>query len=649
MAASGQGHDSIGAAGSLAAGITSLQDRLEDGEFGLRILATTDLHANLTGYDYFRDEPSDRIGLLRTAALIAAARAGAKTNLLLDNGDLLQGCPLGDLYAEPGCLPPGTAHPMIAAMNGLGYDAATVGNHDFNFGLDALLRALADAAFPFVLANVRRTTGGAELLRPFTILERTVFDGSGRARSLRIGITGFVPPQIMRWDRTLLRGRLAVSDAVSTARNLVPQMRAAGADIVVALNHSGIGGSDHRPGMENSAIPMAAVEGMDVQILGHSHLVFPLRTDGRDPAVDGHAGTVNGKPAVMAGALGSHLGVIDLCLRHDGNRWSVARHNVRALPVTAQTAPGDVPQQERLLASMTAEAAPAHAATLTYVRRPVGHTTARLHSYFSLLMLDRSLKLQADAQRDAATRFLRGGGLAAGIPILSAVAPLKSGGRAGPDHYSEIPPGPLLLRHCADLYPFPNFIRALQIDGRALAEWLERAAAMFLQVTPRRTDQPLRNPGHPSYNFDMIDGVTYRIDLSQPARYGREGDLIAPDARRITGLCHRGRPVAPDDLFVVVTSSYRAQGGGDFPGMDGAEVLMETPVTSRDILVRYLEQQDSVHPEPDPTWTFRPLPGTSVIFDTGPRAMTCLDDAAHLNLRPLGPTPDGYARFRLML
>ncbi len=612
---------------------------LGEGDFGLRILATTDLHANLTGYDYFRDMPSDRIGLLRLAGLIAAARAGAATTLLLDNGDLLQGSPLGDLHADPGHLSTGTPHPMIAAMNSLGYDAATLGNHDFDFGLPILDRSLTHAAFPFVLANVMRTDG-MSLLPPFVILDRAVSDASGNIRPIRVGITGLVPPQIMRWNHSLLAGRVTASDAIAAADDAARRMRTAGADIVIALNHTGIDGADPHPGMEDSAIPVAAVPGIDVHILGHSHLVFPFSGDHPHPAVDPRRGTIHGKPAVMAGALGSHLGIIDLHLRHDGRRWSVCAHRTRAVSAPARPAKS---------LPVAYDAAPAHTATLAYIRRPTGHSTAPLNSYFSLLMFDRGLKLLADAQRTAAARFLHGSGQAAGIPILSAVAPLKSGGRAGPDHYSDIPAGSLLLRHCADLYPFPNFIRALLIDGAALAEWLERAAAMFLQVTPGLADQPLRNPDHPSYNFDMIDGVTWRIDLSQPARYGPGGGLRAPRARRITDLCHLGRPVNPADPFVIVTNSYRAQGGGGFPGLDRAKVVMDGSITSRDVLMHYLAQQSPVSPQPDRIWRFRPLPGTSVIFDTGPGAMQHLGDTAHLDLHPLGLTKEGYARFRLLL
>lgn len=267
----------------------------------LRILATTDMHMHVLPYNYLTDRPCNRVGLARTASQIALRRAEAPNSLLLDNGDFLQGSPLGDFVAGLDGSAPRQPHPAIAAMNALRYDAATLGNHDFNFGLPFLRRALAQAEFPFVAANLHMRRGPE--LRPYVILTRDFLDRAGRPVSLRIGIAGFLPPQTAEWDRDLA-AHIACGDIVESARAILPRMRAEGAELVIALAHSGIGPARHSPRMEHAATALAALEGIDVVIAGHSHQVFPGPQIAPAPGIDPARGTLAGKPAVMAGCQG---------------------------------------------------------------------------------------------------------------------------------------------------------------------------------------------------------------------------------------------------------------------------------------------------------------------------------------------------------
>lgn len=283
----------------------------------LRLLATTDLHGHLAGYDYFEDRPCIETGLARLASLIGTARAEAVNTLLLDNGDFLQGSPLVDYWARERGLSPGEVHPMIAAMNALCYDAVTVGNHEFNFGLDFTLRALDGAAFPVVSANAVQREGASPaedetLFAPWVILERDLADAAGQARRLRIGVIGFLPPQTVLWDRALLSGLMSTRGIAEAARAHVPALRAAGADIVVALAHTGIAPEiapdtpEHE--IEDAALPLAEVEGIDVIVCGHTHALFPAPGLPPAPGLDPMRGTLCGKPAVLPGRWGSHLG-----------------------------------------------------------------------------------------------------------------------------------------------------------------------------------------------------------------------------------------------------------------------------------------------------------------------------------------------------
>jgi len=619
----------------------------------LRIMETTDLHVHVFPYDYYADKPRDTVGLSRTASIIEGIRAEATNSLLVDNGDFLQGNPMGDYIAYERGMKEGDEHPVIQAMNVLGFDASTLGNHEFNYGLDFLMKSLARANFPVVCANVAKTMGSGPrgdetLLKPYVILDRTVTDGAGNAHPIKVGIIGFVPPQVMNWDRRHLEGSVQARDIIETAEAWVPQMREEGADIVIALSHSGIGSAQRTDGMENASVPLAEVSGIDALMTGHSHLVFPSPSYADFAGVDAEKGTIHGKPAVMGGFWGSHLGVIDLMLERDGNAWRVVSSASEARPISKRN-------EDRSITALVDDHQPVldavakeHDETLAYVRRAVGKTAAPLHSYFALVADDPSVQIVSIAQRWYVEQMLAGTEHA-GLPILSAAAPFKAGGRGGPEYFTDVPAGDVAIKNVADLYLYPNTVRAVRISGAELKGWLERSAGMFNQVTPGQADQVLLNPSFPSYNFDVIDGVTYQIDLSQPSRFGPKGELENPEATRIVDLMYDGKPVTDDMEFIIATNNYRAGGGGNFPGTGGATTVLEAPDTNRDVIVRFIVEQGTINPSADANWKFKPLPGTTVLFDTGPKASDYIGDVKGVTIEPAGDGPDGFARFRISL
>ncbi len=627
--------------------------RAQANQAHLRILETTDLHVHVFPYDYYADRAVDTVGLSRTASIVNAIRAEATNSILVDNGDFLQGNPMGDYIAYERGMKDGDMHPVIQAMNTVGFDASTLGNHEFNYGLDFLMKSLAGAEFPVISANVAKALGAdptkdETLVPPYVILDRTVTDGAGVEHPIRIGLIGFVPPQIMTWDRRHLEGNVEARDIVATARAWVPVIREAGADIVIALSHSGIGAADHTEGMENASVPLAAVEGIDAVVTGHLHLVFPGDGFAGIAGVDAAAGTIHGKPAVMGGFWGSHLGLIDLLLERSGNEWRVVSHMVEARPIYRRNEDRSITalvgDDAAVLASVQAE----HDQTLAYVRRAVGKTSAPLHSYFALVADDPSVQIVSIAQKWYVEQLLKGTEHE-GLPVLSAAAPFKAGGRGGPDYYTDVPAGDVAIKNVADLYLYPNTVRAVRVTGQQLKDWLERSAGIFNQIIPGQADQVLLNPDFPSYNFDVIDGVTYQIDLSQPSKYGPKGEDLNPDANRIVNLMHDGQPVDPAAEFVIATNNYRAGGGGDFPGAKGDTIILEAPDTNRDVIVRYIVEQGTINPSADGNWSFAPLPGTTVLFDTGPKAVDYLADVKGVTIEPAGDGPDGFARFRITL
>jgi 2',3'-cyclic-nucleotide 2'-phosphodiesterase / 3'-nucleotidase len=282
------------------------------------------------------------------------------------------------------------------------------------------------------------------------------------------------------------------------------------------------------------------------------------------------------------------------------------------------------------------------------VRRPVGKTSAPLYSYFALVADDPSVQIVSQAQIWYLKDLLKDTEWN-DLPLLSAAAPFKAGGRGGPDYYTDVPAGSVAIKNVADLYLYPNTVRALAVTGAQVKEWLEMSAGIFKQVEPGKADQMLINGDFPSFNFDVIDGVTYRIDLSQPPKYDPKGVVLNASANRIKELSFEGKPIDPAAKFVVASNNYRAGGGGNFPGINASKIIFEAPDTNRDVIVRYIVQEGIVNPSADGNWSFAPLPGTSVLFDTGPKGKAFVNDVKGVKIEEAGEGENGFARYRILL
>ena len=629
-----------------AAALAANTASAEGARLKLRILETTDLHVNVYPYDYYRDAPDDTVGLAKTAGLVRAALAEVENGILFDNGDLIQGSPMGDYVAYQTGLQNGGVHPMVAALNELPYACGTLGNHEFNYGLEYLATALSKARFPFVSCNLERPDG-TTVLKPWIILERSFTDEAGVPQALRIGVIGFLPPQIMQWDKGNLEGRVRTLDIVDAARRHVPALRAQRVDLVVALCHSGIAGGERRGGEENAALHLAAVDGIDVILTGHQHLVFPGPKDFAGlEGVDTVKGTLHGKPAVMAGFWGSHLGIIDLDMTRKDDAWTIAGFACEARPIYDRIDRKVVPRVGAE-AAVLAAARPEHEATLLYVRQPVGATAVPIDSYFSLVADDASVKIVNDAQLWYVAPLLKGTPHE-GLPLLSAAAPFKSGGRSGPAYFTDIKPGPLAIKDLADIYIYPNTVKAVRVTGAQLKGWLERSAGIFNRLDPGKPgEQELFDPKFPAFNFDVIAGLDYRIDPTMPSRFDPDGKLGDEAASRIVDLTHAGKPVGDEEVFIVATNNYRASGGGRFPGNDGSTIVIDAPDLTRDVIMRYVVESKTVSPKPDRSWSIK-VPAAPVIatFLTGPAAEAHKPQG--VTVRQLGEGPDGFAKYQLV-
>lgn len=621
----------------------------------LTLLETTDIHSHVLSYDYYKLAPNPAVGLERTATLIDRARKRYANTLLFDAGDTIQGTVTADYQAE---IAPPTCRQELAvyrAMDVLGYDAGTVGNHEFNYGLDFLSQVTgqpmhvkgikvehcAGPHYPLVLSNVDSLETGKPVFKPWMILKRTLTattpDGKTVTAPIRIAVIGFAPPPIMDWDKQHLQGKVRVLGVVEAAKKYMPAIKAAHPDLIFAIVHGGINTAPYTSNMENAAWYLARVPGFDAMLLGHMHTDFPGPRFAHLKDVDDVSGHVNGVPAVMGGFFGKDLGLIHLKLTYENGRWvsnaAAATSVVEPIcPKKGQCVPPD-PRIAPLVKKL-------HKATIAYVNTPIDHADFRMSTYFSAVGNMSALAVVNAAQADAVKRWLAANRPdLAKLPVLSAAAAFRTG-FGGPTDYTDVAPGAVTIRSAADLYYYPNTLAAVEVTGATLKAWLERAAERFNRIDPARaTPQPLINARMPGYNFDQLqgDGLAYVIDVSKPV------------GQRITRLTLHGRPVDPKARFIIATNNYRAGGGGHFPGTGSAHTVLNSTNGNREVLMAWLKR----HPHltradlPARSWHFAPLKLTGPVTFTAPADKAAVAKQLGLPVRVLRKNADGNATYAL--
>ncbi|EMJ9774012.1 bifunctional 2',3'-cyclic-nucleotide 2'-phosphodiesterase/3'-nucleotidase [Morganella morganii] len=622
----------------------------------LRVMETSDIHSNLIDFDYFKDKPTEQFGLVRTAGLIKAAKDEATNAVLVDNGDLIQGSPLADYMVSKG-LNDGEAHPAHKLMNTMGYTVGNFGNHEFNFGLDYLKKAIAGADFPYVNANIIDEKTGKNLFMPYIIVDTPVKDRDGKEHVIKIGYIGFVPPQILIWDKANLEGKVRVNDITETAKKFVPQMKAEGADLIVAIPHSGFSQEPYKAMAENSVYYLSEVPGINAIMFGHSHGVFPGKDFADIKGVNIEQGTVNGIPAVMPGQWGDHLGVVDLVLNNDEGTWKVADAKAQARPIYDKVNKKPLVARDDKLASVIDEQ---HNATRTFVGKLIGKSPDNMYSYLALLQSDPTVQIVNNAQTDYTRRFIQGDPDLADLPVLSAAAPFKVGGRKNaPADFVEVEKGDMTFRNAADLYLYPNTLVVVKATGAEVTEWLECSAGMFNQINPQsEAPQSLVNwDGFRTYNFDTISGINYQIDLTQPAKYDVDCQTVNPQANRIKNVTYQGKPIDPNAVFLVATNNYRAY-GGKFAGTGDKHIAFASPDENRSVLAGYIaaetKAKGAVSALAEQNWTFVPVKTDKKLdirFETSPgdKATQFIKENAHYPMTRVGTDDVGFAVYQVDL
>ncbi|MCL4065989.1 metallophosphoesterase [Pseudomonas sp. GX19020] len=629
-------------------GLVFARETPPDGSGLLRIIATSDLHAQLLSYDYFANRQLPGTGLAQIACLIAEARRTAPTSLLLDNGDFLQGGAL----AEIGTMRRGRRpHPAITAFNALSYDAVALGNHEFDYGLETLNRAIESAAFPVISSNVLIEKASTPLAdrhfaTPATLLTREILLPDGTRRAVTVGIFALTPPETLQWNARWIRDRLEIRQMEETARAWVPELRAQGADIVICLAHTGIAQPVAGVSEDNQAVEIAGIPGLDAVIAGHSHLTFPDLRSYADPRVNGVSGHISGKPVVQPGHEGSHLGVIDLWLSPvngiPNRRWEVTRSRTHL--IAGQETVAGMPSRTIREASAPLRLALAqdHSAALFRMRQRLGAVAMPVSSWFASVADGQAMRLIGAALSAHARARLEGGPWSK-LPMVALVSSFRSGGRGGPMNYVDIPQGNVSLRHVFSLYPFPNTLTALLTTGAELARRLDLSCTLFNQIMPGKPDQILTNPVIPAFSYAAAIGAAYQIDLSLPPALP---GIARPFGKgRIRDLMIDGRPLGPEDPVILVVNNYIT----DDPRRPAGEVILDEGRNCTGIIADYIRDQERIVSDDRPGWRFMPMPGTSVFFDSGTGAGERLDSAALLSPEPIGLMPSGFSRFRLHL
>ena len=568
------------------------------------LLETTDLHSNVQSYDYFKLADDKSLGFERVAALIKTARAEFPNNVLLDNGDTIQGTALADYQALVTPIACDQTLAMYKVMNAVGYDGGGIGNHEFNYGLPFLNQVTgsqfnvdgvnattrcAGPAFPQVLANVTSLKSGSPLFSPYRIITKTFSaqqaDGKTVQVPVRIGIIGFTPPTIMAWDKRWLDGKVSTQGLVETAQKYVPEMRAKGADLVVAISHGGLDNSTYAPDMENGNWHLSKVAGIDAMLIGHSHQIFPNATSTvaqfNLPGVDKTKGTVNGVPTVMANFWGKHLGVVKLELAYGGGKWGVdTSKTVVEARATQNADKSYVDPDPSVAAAIAAE----HAATIAYVKTPIGSTDFRMNSYFADVGDVSAIQIVNEAQAKYVAGYVSANlPQYKTLPVLSVSAPFKSGFGGGND-FTDVAQGNVAINNAADLYLYPNTIYAVKVKGSDIRAWLEKAATRFNQIDPSKTADQALVSSFPGYNFDLFTSpdLSYEIDVTQPL------------GSRIRNLSYKSAAIDANAEFIVATNNYRASGGGGFPGLDGSKTIYASPDANRDVLIAHIKATKSL-------------------------------------------------------
>ncbi|WP_172385458.1 bifunctional UDP-sugar hydrolase/5'-nucleotidase [Streptomyces sp. MNP-20] len=569
-AAAGAGVALVGPAASAGAAPAARPGK-GPGRYSFTVMGTTDLHGNVFNWDYFTDREFDDkdhndVGLAKVSTLVSRVRAekGCRNTLLIDAGDTIQGTQLAYYYAkvDPITAARGPVHPMARAMNAIGYDAAALGNHEFNYGIPVLRKFQEQCDFPLLGANALDAKSQRPAFPPYSMHRLRTPHG----RDVRVAVLGLTNPGIAIWDKAHVQGRMTFPGLEEQAAKWVPRLRSMGADVVVVSAHSGSSGTssygDQLPYVENAAALVARqVPGIDAILVGHAHTEIP------EYVVENEA---TGRKVVLSEPLkwGQRLTLFDFDVVWSKGRWRVEKVGARVLNSNA------VAEDERITRLLAGE----HRKVVAYVNQVIGTSKAAMSTaegpYKDVPIIDLISHVQAETVRAALA-----GGAYGKLPVVSQASCFS--------RTAGIPAGEVTIRDAAGLYPFENTLEARVLTGAQLKDYLEFSARYYVRTAPDAPVDPARltnADGVPDYNYDALYGVAYDVDIAQPV------------GSRIVGLRFEGKPVDPAAEFVLAVNNYRASGGGNFPHVARAKQVWAHSDEIRNTIIAWVKARGTVDP-----------------------------------------------------
>jgi 2',3'-cyclic-nucleotide 2'-phosphodiesterase/3'-nucleotidase len=565
-------------------------------KMNLTVLGTTDLHGNVYNWDYFKnaefdDSAHNDIGVAKVKTVIDRERANAPgAVLVLDAGDTIQGTPLAYYYAKVQPIGGAVIHPMARAMNLIGYDAAALGNHEFNYGIPLLRTFESQLNFPLLGANAVDPATKRPVFPPY-LIKRVKVD---RGPDLTVGILGLTNPGIAIWDKANVEGKMEFPGLVEQAKKFVPELKAKGCDVVVISAHSGdITGSsygDALPYPENAATLVAEqVPDVDAILVGHAHLDIPMRRVASKVTSD--------KEVVLCEPLfwGKKVAVFNMDLERQGNRWRLTSITSKTLPTNTE------PADARVAAAVQEQ----HDTVVAYVNSVVGTSAVALSAARAVVedvpIIDFVQYVQAQAVKEGLT------GADASLPVLSIAAPFN---RA-----ASFPAGNVSIRDVAGLYIYDNTLLGVKVTGAQVQDYLEFSMRYFKSVTTVGpvpiadvTNAVYNGATTPDYNFDSIAGLdarlTYDVDLAQPL------------GSRVTNLAYGGAAVTAGQEFALAVNNYRQSGGGGFPHVSTAPVVYNRQNEIRQLLIDWVVAHQVIDPADFATVDWRLVSGGAPITIT---------------------------------
>ncbi|MVO87015.1 bifunctional metallophosphatase/5'-nucleotidase [Streptomyces sp. p1417] len=539
--------------------------------YSFTVMGTTDLHGNVFNWDYFTDKEFDDkdhndVGLAKISTLVNQVRRekGRRNTLLIDAGDTIQGTQLSYYYAkvDPITAARGPVHPMALAMNAIGYDAAALGNHEFNYGIPVLRKFEEQCDFPLLGANALDARTRRPAFAPYSMHRlRTPY-----GRDVRVAVLGLTNPGIAIWDKANVQGKMVFPGLEEQAAKWVPRLRSMGADVVIVSAHSGSSGTssygDQLPYVENAAALVAEqVPGIDAILVGHAHTEIP------EYRVENKA---TGKSVVLSEPLkwGQRLTLFDFDLVWSKGRWRVAEVGAKVLNSNT------VAEDRRITRLLGDE----HKKVVRYVNQVIGTSKAAMSTaegpYKDVAIIDLISHVQAETVKAALA-----GGAYAKLPVLSQASCFS---RA-----AGVPAGEVTIRDAAGLYPFENTLEARVLTGAQLKEYLEFSARYYVRTEAGAPVDPakLTNAENtPDYNYDALYGVSYEIDIAQPA------------GSRISKLRFEGKDLDPKAEFVLAVNNYRASGGGNFPHIARAKQVWANSEEIRNTIIAWVKAKGTIDP-----------------------------------------------------